>query len=229
VLGKWQNTEKPAARSFSNELPNPTSARIFLMDRPGSAQADFRIGGLAIKRSDDDYFPLVVANAILGAGTNSRLFLNIREKKGYAYDVFSSIDALRQAGTFFGGAETRTEVTVAAIKEMLAEFDKLRTGEVGSVELQDAKNYINGLFSLSLSTQGGVAERVLQTYMFELGRDYLETYRSHIESVTAEDVRRVAGKYLVPNRATTVVVGDASRLKRELNSIGAVTVVGNSN
>jgi predicted Zn-dependent peptidase len=226
VLGQWKAaSKKPVDQPI---LPGPsgtTDARIFLIDRPGSAQSDFRIGAVAVKRSDPDYFPLLVANAVLGAGTASRLFLNIREKKGYAYDVFTSLDALKEAGTFLGGAETRTEVTVSAIKEMWAEFDKLRTVQVGDEELQNAKNYLNGLFSLSLSTQGGVAERVLQSHMLDLGPDYLETYRSRIETVTADQVQKVARKYILTDRATIVVVGDAAKLRREMASLGRVSEI----
>jgi zinc protease len=226
LLGAWKTSRKTSAVApTSNSLPVPSAARIFLIDRPGSAQADFRIGGLAVKHADADYFPLLVANAVLGAGTSSRLFLNIREKKGYAYDVFSSVDALKQAGTFFGAAASRTEVTVAAIKEMLAEFDKLRTVKVEAQELQNAKNYLNGLFSLALSTQGGVAERTLQTHMLELGHDYLETYRSRIEAVTAEQVQQAATRYLVNDVAAVVVVGDASKLATGLKSIAPVEVL----
>jgi zinc protease len=226
VLGAWKTAMKKSADAVaSTNLARSSTARVLLIDRPGSSQADFRIGGLAVKRSDADYFQLLVANAVLGAGTSSRLFMNIRERKGYAYDVFSSIDALRQAGTFFAGAETRTEVTVAAIKEMLAEFDKLRAVKVGPQELQNAKNYLNGLFSLALSIQGGVGERTLQTYMLELGHDYLETYRSRIEAVTAEQVQRAATRYLVNDVAAVVVVGDASKLATGLKSIAPVEVL----
>jgi zinc protease len=177
---------------------------------------------MAIKRSDPDYFPLLVANAVLGAGTGSRLFLNIREQKGYAYDVYSSVGALREAGSFFGGAQTRTEVTVRAISEVLAEFDRMGAVKVGPQELQSAKNYLNGLFSLSLSTQGGVAERIMQTYMLGLGRDYLGTYRSRIEAVTAEQVQEVARKYIAGDQPTIVVIGDASKLAEALQTIGPV-------
>lgn len=230
LFGGWKprrNTpsDEPASNNAGSSKAGSSAMRVFLVDRQGSAQADFRIGGLAVRRSDPDYFPLLVANAILGAGTNSRLFLNIRERRGYAYDVYSSIDALKKAGTFLGAAESRTEVTVAAIKDMLAEFDRLGSEKVSARELQDAKNYLNGLFSLSLSTQGGVAERTLQTYMFELGRDYLEEYRSRIEAVTADQVGQVARKYLRTDRVTIVVVGDAAKLKRELASVGPVSEV----
>ena len=224
VLGVWKKLQKQPATSQSIAFPQRAGRRIYLVDRPGSEQADFRIGGLAVKRSHPDYFPLVVANAVLGAGTGSRLFLNIREAKGYAYDVYSSIGALREAGTFFGGAETRTEVTTRAIKEMLAEFDRLGTIRVGPQELQSAKNYLNGLFSLSLSTQGGVAERIMQTYMLDLGRDYLEKYRSRVEAVTAERVQEVVRNYVRSDRPAIVVVGDAAKLAKDLRTIGPVEV-----
>jgi len=226
VLSGWKESEQKAAqarRSF--DIRRPTERRVYLINRPGSEQADFRIGALAVERSSADYFPLLVANAVLGSGTNSRLFLNIRERMGYAYDVYSSVDALRQAGSFFGAAETRTKVTVPAIKSILAEFDRLRLMRVGPRELQNAKNYLNGLFSLALSTQGGIAARVLQSHLLDLGRDYLETYRSRIDAVTSEQVLEAARKYILTDHPSIVVVGDAAKLERTLRAIGQVQVV----
>ncbi len=226
VFGRWKDPQKRSTDAQAGlELPKAGEKKVYLVDRPSSEQADFRIGGLAVKRSDPDYFPLLVANAILGAGTSSRLFLNIREQKGFAYDVYSSVSALRLAGSFFGGAETRTEVAAQAIKAMLAEFDRLRDVKVEPSELQSAKNYLNGLFSLALSTQGGVAERMAQTKMLDLGRGYLESYRSRIEAVTQEQVQQAARKYVLTDRPTIVVVGDASKLTKDLKAIGPVQVL----
>ncbi len=225
VLSGWKPSEKKSTGPRSPiESPQQPARQVYLIDRSGSEQADFRIGSLAVKRSDADYFPLLVANAILGAGTSSRLFMNIRERKGYAYDVSSSVDALRLAGTFFGGAETRTEVTVPAIKEMLAEFDRIREVKVTPRELQEAKNYLNGLFALSLATQGGIAERTMQTYILGLGREYLESYRPRIEAVTAEQLQNAARKYMITDKPVVVVVGDASKLAKELESVGRVSI-----
>jgi zinc protease len=225
LLSKWKAPEREMKSSQSRvEPPQAIARKVYLIDRPGSEQADFRIGTLAVKRSDPAYFPLLVANSILGAGTGSRLFLNIREQKGYAYDVYSSVSALLLAGDFFGGAQTRTEVTAQAIREMLAEFDRLRLVKVGPRELQNAKNYLNGLFSLSLSAQGGVAERLVLAHVLSLGKDYLESYRSRIESVTAEQVQEVARKYILSDRPVIVVVGDASKLSKDLKTIGPVQV-----
>lgn len=226
ALAHWKGPPKRInARQVSSDVAKPTGTRVFLVNRPGSAQADFRVGALAVKRSDAGYFPLLVVNAILGAGTNSRLFLNIRERLGYAYDVFSSLEALREGGTFFGGGESRTEVAVPAIKEMLQEFNRLSTTKVEPQELQAAKNYLNGLFSLALSTQSGIAERTLQTYMLNLENDYLETYRSRIDAVTAEQVQEAAGRCFGSGPRTIVAVGDASKLAETLKGIGPVDVL----
>jgi zinc protease len=226
VFSQWKEPPKVSIGSRAPaELSKESRRQVFLIDRPGSEQADFRIGTLAVRRSDPAYFPLLVANSILGAGTGSRLFLNIRERKGYAYDVYSSVGGLRFGGSFYGGAETRTEVTTRAINEMLAEFDRLRNVKVGQQELQNAKNYLNGLFSLSLSAQGGIAERMVQEYMLDLPQGYLESYRSKIESVTAAQVQEVARKYLLTDRPVIVVVGDASKLAKDLRTIGQVQVL----
>jgi zinc protease len=223
LFGAWK-ASAPSSKDFP-EMPERTKRMVYLMDRPGSDQADFRIGNLAVARPAADYYPLLLASTILGGGTSSRLFLGIRERLGYAYDVSSSVSAPRQRGTFFGAAETRTEVTVAAIKEMLAEFSRIRNLKVTPIDLRNAKNYLNGLFSLSLSTQGGIAGKILQSRMLDLPKDYMETYRAKVEAVTADQVQEAASKYILTERPAIVVVGDAAKLKRQLESLGPVEVV----
>ncbi|HXF40023.1 MAG TPA: pitrilysin family protein [Blastocatellia bacterium] len=227
LFNQWKETTGRESTSTlaSDQFPHPEVRRVYLIDRPGSEQADIRIGGLGITRGHPDYFPLLVTNAILGAGTNSRLFLNIRERKGFAYDVYSSVDAMRYGGTVVGGAQTRSEVVGAAIKEVLSEFDRLGRMRVTASELQGAKNYLNGLFSLALSTEGGVTERIAQKHLLELGSNYLESYRTRIESVTPEQVQQAARKYLSIERPAIVVVGDSLKLKNQLESIGRVEVL----
>lgn len=236
ALGKWQPRagaarqpqQKTAGATFkriSAATSQRLRRRIFLIDRPGSAQADFRIGQLAVARADVDYIPLLVANTILGDGTSSRLFLNIREQKGYAYDVASAVSARKAGGAFFGSAATRTEVTLPALREMLAEFERLSNEKVSAADLQNAKNYLMGLFSLTLSTQGGMADAMMETRLFGLAANELETYRARIEAVTADEVQRVARQYISPARATIVVVGDAAKLRQALAALGPITLL----
>jgi zinc protease len=203
----------------------PAARRIYLIDRPGSAQANFRIGNLALARADMDYYAMLVANAILGDGTGSRLFQDMREQQGFAYDVASALSALKTGGAFFGFAQSRNEVTAAAIKAMFAEFERLRNAEVSAEDLQNAKHYLTGLFSLSLATQSGIADELLTTKLVGLGEDYLKNYRARIEAVTAADVQRVARQYVLTDGATVVVVGDAARLRAALATLGRVVPV----
>ena len=217
-------------RMANRRLPSPSrktpaSPQVYLIDRPGSTQSDFRVGNLAISRADADYFALLVANAILGDGTSSRLFLDIREQQGYAYDVSSAVSALKAGGSFFGNAQSRTEVTGSAIKAMLGEFARLGDEAVPAEDLRNAKNYLAGLFSLSLATQGGIGDELLTMKLVGLGDDYLKTYRAKIEAVTAADVQRVARKYINSVDPTIVIVGDASQLRKQLAALGAVTLV----
>lgn len=199
--------------------------RIYLIDRPGSEQADIRIGNLSAKRSAADFIPLIIANTVLGGGTSSRLFLNVREEKGYAYDVASSLDALRDFGAFYSQTETRNEVAAPAIREILAEFNRLRKEKISEDDLRHAKNFIDGTFALALSTQAGVASRLVYASIYGLGADFLETFRDRVDAVTIDEVQRAAQNYILPEQATIVVVGDASNLKKSLGALGRVQVI----
>src|SRR5262249_9154377 len=190
IFGQWKGRPRTAG-----QFPTPpvrSDKKIYLVDRPGSDQADVRIGNLAVNRSSQDFIPLLIANTILGGGTSSRLFLNIREQKGYSYDVSSSLAALKQYGTFFAATETRNEVCARAITEILAESDRFLKEKVSTDELQNAKNYITGNYSLLLSTQGGLANQILRTRLLGLDVDFLQTLKSRVEAVTPGQVMAVA-------------------------------------
>ena len=223
VLGSWKT--RPNEPRAVPSPPERSGVQIYLLDRPGSTQADIRIGNLALRRGDKDYIPLLVANTILGGGTSSRLFLDVREQKGYTYDVGSYLRPQKQYGVFFGSTETRTEVAGAAIKAILDEFDRIRNEKVSTEDLQHAKNFIDGSFSLSLSTQGSLAEQLLRTRLYSLGPDYLESFRSGVDSVTIDQVQLAARQYISSARCAIVVVGDAAKLKPQLQVLGPVVIV----
>jgi zinc protease len=223
VFSPWKSR---AADSL--KLPAPperTVRKIYLVDRPGSEQADIRIGNVTINHSSPDYIGLRLANTILGSGTSSRLFLNLREQKGYTYDVSSSVDSFKLYGAFFGATETRTEVAELAIKELLAECDRIRNEKVSDEDLRSAKNYLIGSFSITLSTQSGLAELMLQSYMLGLPGDYLERYRERVEAVTAAQLQQIVRRCILTDRIAIVVVGDADKLRKQLEAIGPVELL----
>lgn len=198
--------------------------KIYLVDRPGSVQSSVKIGNVGISKTDPDYFPVIVANQILGGSSNSRLFLNIREQKGYTYGAYSSFEPRRYPGSFTAGGAVRTPVTAPSIQEFLYELDRIRNIEVSPSELTAAKSYLIGSFQLGLETQGGVAQRLLEQSLYNLPPNYLASYADKVAAVSPEDVRRVARRHIDVNNLVITVVGDAKKIEPELEYFAPVEV-----
>ena len=198
---------------LSTDFPSPpirSKRTAYLVDRPGSAQSNIVIANSGIKRTSPDYFPMLLMHTVYGATASSRLFMNLREEKGYTYGAYSNLDARRTAGTFRSTAEVRTAVTGDSLKEFFYELDRIRTKPVSEKEIKDAKSYLTGVFPIRLETQEGLIDQFVQIRMLNLPTNYLETYRDNVQAVTIEDIQRVANKYIRPDEAALIVVGDGS-------------------
>ncbi len=193
------------------------------MDRPGSVQADIRVGRLAVDRTSSDYFPLLVANTILGGGASSRLFTNVREKQGFAYDAHSSFQPRKNAGLFMAVTQVRNEVLEPALQAVRAELETLAQQPVPAAELADVKNYLSGIFVMGLETQSGLANQLATMKLLGLPDNYLETYTAKVRAVQPAAIQSAAAKYLAPQEAGIVVVGDASQIGKTLEKLGEVT------
>ena len=196
--------------------PVRTSRAAYIVDRPGSAQANIVIANAGVTRTSDDYFPMLLMHTVLGANASSRLFMNLREEKGYTYGAYSSLDARRTAGTFRSTAEVRTPVTGDSLREFFYELSRIRNEPVSEKEIGDAKSYLTGVFPLRLETQEGLVDQLLQIKMFGLPQDYLETYRNEVQAVTVEQVQEVAKKYVKPDEAAIIIVGDGAQLLEQV-------------
>ncbi len=214
LFGDWKPGAIPGDEFPA--LPKRSARSIYLIDRPGSAQANIVIANSGLTRTSPDYFPLLVMHTVLGANASSRLFMNLREDKGYTYGAYSSLDARRTAGTFRATAEVRTPVTGDSLKEFFYELGRIRSEPISEKELADAKSYLTGVFPIRLETQEGLIDQLLQIKMFGLPDNYLETYRSHIQSVTREQIQDAAIKYVRPDEAAIIIVGDAAQLDEQI-------------
>jgi zinc protease len=221
-FGDWTRKEAPAPPAA--EFPAPAKT-ITLVDRAGSVQADLRIGRIAVTRGDPDYFPLLVANTILGGGASSRIFANVREKMGYAYDAHSAAMPLKDSGSFAVVTQVRNEVIVPAIQALLAEMKEIAAKDVSADELTTAKNYLCGVFVIRLETQDGLASQLAGVKLLGLPLDYLEKYTARVRAVGPAQIRAAAAKYIAPEAASLVVVGDASKLAKQLETFGKVSIV----
>ncbi|MEK6282068.1 MAG: pitrilysin family protein [Acidobacteriota bacterium] len=196
--------------------PSRTSRSAYVIDRPGSAQANIIIANRGLKRTSPHYFPMLLMHTVLGANASSRLFMNLREEKGYTYGAYSSLDARRTAGTFRATAEVRTAVTGDSLKEFFYELDRIRTEPVSDKEILDAKSYLTGVFPIRLETQEGLIDQLVQIKMFGLPDDYLEIYRNRVQAVTIEQIQEVAQTYVKPDEAAIVIVGDGAQILNQV-------------
>ena len=192
--------------------PRRSSTAMYVVDRPGSAQSNIVIANEGITRQDPDYFPMLLMHTILGANASSRLFMNLREHKGYTYGAYSNLDARRLAGTFRASAEVRTPVTGASLHEFFYELNRIRDDKVSDEEITNAKSYLTGVFPIRIETQEGLLDQLVAMKMFDLPEDYLRTYSEHVNAVTTDEIQRVAEQYVTPDRAAIVIVGDASEV-----------------
>ncbi len=214
LFGEWAQGEVKSAEFPA--FPERAQRTLAIVNRPNSSQANIILGNLAIKRTDPDFFPLTVMNMVLGGGASSRLFMNLREEKGYTYGAYSSLDPRRLTGLFESAAEVRTAVTGDSLKEFFYELERIRTSPVPEEELNDAKNYLTGSFPLRMETQEGLTNQIVSQQLFHLPDDYLQTFRDNINAVTAEDVQRVAQKHIHLDTLAIIIVGDAAQLLEQV-------------
>jgi predicted Zn-dependent peptidase len=168
---------------------------------------------------------MIVMNQVLGAGASSRVFMNLREEKGYTYGAYTRLDLKRLGGDFEATAEVRTAVTGDSIKEFFYELERIRNEDVPAGELSDAKNFLTGVFPIRAETQEGLTNLIVNQLLYDLPDDYLQTYRSNVDSVAAEEVRRTAELYVRPSELAIVVVGDAKEIIPQVEEYASVVEI----
>lgn len=220
-FGDWQSKDVPSPPPAAFPVPERS---VVLVDRPGSVQADIRIGRIAITRIDPDYFPLLVGNTILGGGASSRLFTNVREAKGYAYDARSILHPMRDGGMFAAVTQVRNEVLKDSIDTVIDEMRRMGSEPVSDDELETAKNYLSGTFVIRLETQESLAAQIFGTRLLGLPLEYLEDYTRRVRAAGADEISAAASRYVDAATSAIVVVGDAQALAPQLEGFGEVTM-----
>ncbi len=225
VLGSWSGS-LPAACA----PPDTTSAAargIRIVRKADAPQSELRVGHVGPPRLTDDYFPLVLCNAILGGLFSSRLNLNLREEHAYTYGAHSGVDWRRWAGPFSMDAAVQSDVSAKAVREILNEFDRIRAEPVTASELSLAISYLDGVFPIRFETTRAIASALASQAIYGLPADYYDSYRAKIRAVTADDILRVARTHLDPAQLQVVAVGDPDAIAEPLTQlgIGAVTII----
>jgi zinc protease len=197
-----------------------TSRRLRIIDKADAPQSELRVGHAGIPRKHPDYFPVVVMNAILGGLFGSRINLNLREAHGYTYGASSYFDWRKDAGPFVISTAVQTEMTAAALTEILAEIARIREQAVLPSELSLAKDYLDGVFPIRYETTASVAAALANLVVHDLPRDYFDTYRKNIQAVTAEQVLDAARSHIHPELIQTLIVGHSAAVSESVSSLG---------
>ncbi|MDX1578312.1 MAG: pitrilysin family protein, partial [Gemmatimonadota bacterium] len=215
LSGAALRVEPPAA-------PEGRGGDVILIDRPGSPQAEIRVGTIGVPFGTPDHHAIIVANAILGGLFNSRINMNLREDKGWTYGARSGFRFRRGAGPFVARTAVETGVTAAAFEEILAEIETMTREPASGEELELAKHALTLSLPLQFETASQITSKVSRQRIYDLPDDYWEEYRERIEAVTAEQVLDVCRAYLSRERLTLLAVTDGDAAEEGLESLGDV-------
>lgn len=205
-FGQWAGTARADRRT--PDAPAPAGPRVHVIAKADAPQSELRIGHVGIARRHPDYMSVFVMNAILGGLFSSRINLNLRERHAYTYGAFSHLDARRDAGPFEISTAVRSDVTGAAVREVLTEIDRIREAPVNEDELSLATAYLDGVFPIRFETTAAVATALANLQIFGLPDDHYDRYRDVVRAMTRDRVFTAAREHLHPERLQIVVVGD---------------------
>jgi zinc protease len=206
-------------------LLNKTRERsVQIVNRPESHQVNILMGNLMFKRNHPDYEKMAVMSKILGGGGSGRLFLELREKKGYTYGAYTSLLSYKEDGAFITNTEVRNEVVLAALDSVFEQFEKIRQEPVSEEELQHARQYLVGVFPLQNETASSIATLSLKQHLYALRDNYWDEYLKKISVAKMDDIQSMAQKYIRSDEMTIVLVGEANLLVDKAGSYGPVSV-----
>jgi zinc protease len=223
-FGEWHNTT-PAALPELPALPTPGTRTIYLVDQPGAVQSQIRIGQRGLLRSDAGLPAATVASSYFGGAFNSRLNEVIRVQKGLTYGASGGFHFARFAGSFAASTFTKTESTAETVKAALAEIERLRTEAPTAKELDDTKSYFAGSYAAARETPQQIASELWMLELNKLPVDFFEQTLERVARTDAAACKNLASSVLDPGHMVIVVVGNAPRIKADLEKIAPVVEV----
>jgi zinc protease len=223
VFGNW--TAPGATPPLEAAVPAVESRRVLIVDVPNAVQSNIFIANHALPFGHPDTIVFKVMNQVLGGSFASRLFMNLREEKGYTYGAYSGPDARVAAGTLVAWAAAGNEVTGGALKEFFYELNRIRDERVGDEELGNAKAFLTGVFPIALERIEQIAAHIVSLKLHNLPGNHWDTYRDRINAVTPEQVQQIARQHVRPDQCVVVVAGRADQLQPVLEPYGSITVL----
>ncbi len=215
----WRASGEASVVDVGKPKGSITKAVIYV-PRANSVQTALYLGIAGPSRSEPDYIPAQVANAIYGGMFGSRLINNIREDKGYTYSPFSSLSHYRESGVLVTQADVRNEVTGASFNEISYELNRMASTVPEEAELERAKRYLIGSLAIQLQSQTAVARSLAGIWTESLPPEELWRQSQRIEQVASKDVQSASRQYFPAWRMTVIAVGEEKVIKDELSPFG---------
>lgn len=222
-FGKWKKAGGKATAAYG-AIARTGGRTVRIIDKPEVTQTQVRMVCPAVARNHPDYYPILVANTILGGGFTSRLIDEIRVNQGLTYSISSRFDMYRNAGIFRISTFTKNETIRKIVDETLAVLAKLQTEGPSPEEVAKARRYITGQFPLGLQAPDALAAQIANVEFFELPSDYLETFTARINAVTEDDVRRAITSYMCVDDLKILVVSNPEVARAALEGLGPIDV-----
>jgi predicted Zn-dependent peptidase len=225
-FSKWEKGTVPTHQYAMPKLPEKNM--VALVDRSASVQSVVEVTyPMEMSLSHPDYIATRLLNYILGGGSSSRLFMNLREKRGFTYGAYSSIGADKLVATFSADASVKQVATDSAINEFIYEIRNLRDKGVDATELENAKATLSGSFGRSLESPSTIANFAINTERYKLPKDFYATYLQRLNALTVDEINAAAKKYLKPDNMYITVVGNGAVIEKSLSAFGEVSKFNN--
>jgi zinc protease len=222
ALGQW-NAGFPTSQNFP-ELGHLKGPTVSLVHRPHSVQTKVWVGLRTLPHNDPEYIDLQMMNQVLGGGASARLFLNLREERGFTYGVYSSIRSYSLDGAQLISCSVRSDKTGETLQEIYREMRGMQENPPDSDELDRCKSEIVGSFIRRMETPSSIGSMELSRRLRQLPADYYRDFIPHVNSITEKAVSETAARFLRPERTSVVVVGDRSEIEDQLKPFGTVSV-----
>ena len=223
VFGDWEKGDVPVL-TIADVPQSQTPKPVVRFVNKDTSQTHLRIGHLSIKEQDPDYVALAIANDILGGSSfRSRLFNDVRTKRGLAYSVGSRLNSgAHDQGVWLMRAETKLPSTQEVTARFVANMERMRTELVTDSELAEAKEaYVNS-FVFSFASSSAIVWRLMELEYDGLPKDFLQQLRARVIALTKEEILAAAKKHFNPERLTIVAVGSGEALPKLLSGFGEV-------
>ena len=222
--GPGDDDELVRALASALESPGAVPPRLTIVDRPGAAQSELRIGHVAVPRSTPDYPALLLLNMALGGQFISRINMNLREDKGFTYGARTSFDFRRGRGPFQLQVSVHTAATAEAIRESIGEIRAVRDERpVSHQELEQARAALTRGYPRNFETADQIARSCAQLALYGLPDNYFERFVPTIQALTTDHLSAVARRHLDPDRLATLIVGDQAVVAPAVESLGLGT------